>query len=315
MTDPMRIAIVGAGGQGGFFGGLLAASGQDVTLIDRGAHLEAILRNGLTLRPLDGDPTVVRVPATDDPGSVGRRDLVFMCVKTYDLTDALAGAAPLVGPETVILSVQNGIDAPDAIAGAFGADRVLAGVSYVASRIEEPGVISFGGVTGRLMVGELEGGRSERSERVVSTFRSAGLDAQVSVGIRTVLWEKLILLCATGGVMAFLRLPWGPVLDSRAGRELARGVMEEAEAVAVASGADLAEGTAARVFDFARANVGRSTRSSMLQDLLAGRRLELDALNGTVVRLGRALGVPTPLNTTVCAALEPFVQGRPGRGT
>jgi 2-dehydropantoate 2-reductase len=241
---------------------------------------------------------------------VGARDLVLLCVKTYDLEEALAGAEPLVGPNTAIVSVQNGIDAPEAIAAAFGAGRVLAGVSYVAARVEEPGSIAYGGVTGRLLLGELDCRKSERSEAVATAFRSARVDAEAVAGIREALWEKLVLVAATGGVMALLRLPWGPVLDSRVGRALSRGVMEEAEAVARASGADLPEGTADRVFRFASANIARSTRSSMLDDLLSGRRLELPALNGTVVRLGRQTGVPTPLNSTICSGLEPFTDGR-----
>ncbi len=307
----MRIVVVGAGGQGGFFGGLLAASGEDVTLVDRGVHLDAIRRSGLTLRPAGGDSLTVRVPATGDPESVGPGDLLLLCVKTYDLDEALARAGPLVGPTTAILSVQNGIDAPGVIARTFGASRVIAGVSYVAARIEEPGIVAFGGVTGSLILGEVDGARSERADRIAAAFRAAGVEAEATDRIHAAMWEKLVLVCATGGIMALLRLPWGPVLDSRAGRALARGVMEEAEAVARACGIDLPDGAAERVFEFARTDIDRSTRSSMLQDLLAGRRLELDALNGTVVRLGREVGVPTPLNITVCSALEPYVDGAP----
>jgi 2-dehydropantoate 2-reductase len=306
----MRIVVVGAGGQGGCFGGLLAASGRDVTLIDRGGQLEAIRKSGLTLRPSDGEPFTVRARATDDPRSVGERDLVLVCVKTYDLDDALPGLDPLVGAGTAIVSVQNGIDAPDAIAAMYGAGRVVAGVSYVAARVEAPGVVSYGGVTGGLILGELEGAASERCRTIAEAFRSAGVESEPIAGIRTAMWRKLVLVAATGGVMALLRRPWGPVLDSRVGRALARGVMEEAEAVARACGVDLPEGTAESVFGFARANIGRSTRSSMLDDLLSGRRLELPALNGTIVRLGRETGVPTPLNSSICSGLEPYVDGR-----
>jgi 2-dehydropantoate 2-reductase len=310
----MRIAVVGAGGQGGYFGGLLAESGEDVTLIDRGAHLEAIRSGGLTLRPPRGKPVTVRAVATDDPESVGACDLVLVCVKTYHLDEALVGAAHLVGPVTAIVSVQNGIDAPGVIAGVYGVSRVIAGVSYVAARVEEPGTVAYGGVTARLILGELSGANRERSEAVAAAFRSAGVDAESVDGIRIAMWEKLVLVAATGGVMALLRLPWGPVLDSRVGRALARGVMEEAEAVARARGVDLPDGTAERVFHFARANVARSTRSSMLDDLSNGRPLELEALNGTIVRLGREAGVPTPLNCTICSGLEPYLNGTPSPG-
>lgn len=307
----MRVAVFGAGGQGGYFGGLLASSGVDVHLIDRGLHLAAIREGGLTLRP-DGDrPITVRVRATDDPASVGRCDHVLVCVKTYDLVDALKRAEPLVGPTTALLSVQNGIDAPDAIARAFGAERVIAGVSYVAARIEEPGIVAFGGATDRVVLGRPTGPMEARARELAGALRAAGVEAEITERIREALWEKLVLVSATGGVMALLRLPWGQVLDSPVGRALARGVMQETEEVGRACGADLSVGVADRVFRFARANIGRSTRSSMLDDLLRGRRLELDALNGTVVRLGSEAGVPTPLNRTVCLGLGPHAEGVP----
>jgi len=309
----MRIAVMGAGGQGGFFGGLLATSGQDVTLIDRGEHLEAIRRDGLVLRPREGAPTNVRARATDEPRDVGRCDLVLLCVKTYDLAEALEGATPLVGPSTAIVSFQNGVDAPDEIARSFGEGRVIAGVSYAAAWVEAPGVVGYGGVTGRLILGEPYAGTGERARGVARALRSGGVRAEVSPDIRAALWRKLVLVCATGGVMAFLRLPWGPVLDSRVGRALARGVMAEAVAVARASGVAFPEGTAERVFEFARTKVSRETRSSMLLDLLAGRRLELESLNGKVARLAREHGVPAPLNNTICEALRPHAEGGRGR--
>jgi 2-dehydropantoate 2-reductase len=311
----MRIAVVGAGGQGGALGGLLASSGADVHLIDRGAHLAAIRERGLTLRPDRGDPITVRVPATDDPASVGACDYVLVCVKTYDLDEAVAQAGPLIGPRTALLTVQNGIDAPGAVARAFGADRVIAGVSYVAAGIEGPGVVACGGVTNRIALGMLTGSTDDRADGLGAALRSAGIDAEVTGRILEVMWEKLVLVSATGGVMALLRLSWGPVLDSRVGWALAQGVMEETEHVGRACGAALPAGTAERVFRFARASIERSTRSSMLQDLVHGRRLELDALNGTVVRLGSEVGVPTPLNSTICLGLEPYVDGAPKRQT
>jgi 2-dehydropantoate 2-reductase len=310
----MRVAVLGAGGQGGFFGGRLAAAGERVTLIDRGAHLESIRRGGLTLRPAGGEPTTVRVTATGDPASVGPVDLVLLGVKTYDVADALAAMGPLVGPDTAILSVQNGVDAPFQIARSFGAGRVIAGASYVAAWVEEPGVVAFGGVMNRIVIGSLEGEGGHELKRVARALRSAGVEAEVSADIEVGLWEKMVLVCATGGVMALLRLSWGPVLESPVGREVARRVMAEAEAVGRASGVGLGESTAERVFEFSLANIDPSTRSSMLTDLLAGRRLELDALNGTIVRLGLEHGEATPFNEAVCSALKPFVDGAPGRG-
>jgi 2-dehydropantoate 2-reductase len=307
----VRVAVFGAGAQGGYLGGLLASSGADVHLIDQGRHLAAIREGGLTLRPDHAAPITVRVPATDDPASVGPCDCVFLCVKTYDLDGALARTGPLVGAATTLVSVQNGIDAPGAIARVFGAERVVAGVSYVAARVEEPGVVTFGGVTNRIILGPLAGSSQASARELGGALRAAGIEAELTERIRDALWEKLVLVSATGGVMALLRLPWGEVLDSPVGRALARGVMKETEEVGRACGVGLPAGTAERVFHFARTNIDRSTRSSMLDDLLRGRPLELDALNGTVVKLGGEVGVPTPLNRTVCLGLGPHADGVP----
>ena len=294
---------------GGYFGGLLARGGADVTLIARGAHLAAMRERGLTVRSeLYGEFTVP-VRATDDPIEVGAVDLVLFCVKGYDLEAGARLSAPLVGPETTVIPVQNGIDIVERLEGIFGEGRVLGGMTYVGGKIEAPGVVAQGGPMGELIFGELAGGTSERAERIADFLRGSGIGVELLSDIRSRLWEKFTVICATGGVLAVARLPFGAVFASPEASELMRGVMGEVENLARASNAGLAEGTAERLFDFLKANMDPEGRSSQLQDLEAGRRLELEFLNGTAVRLGRELGVPTPLNFAIYAALKPHVDG------
>lgn len=306
----MKIAVMGAGGQGGLFGGLLWRAGEDVTLIARGPHLEAIRTRGLTLKTAGPKAFIVDIPATDDASAVGPVDLLLFCVKMYHLEAAAAGARLLVGPETVILPVQNGIGAPDRLGEVFGAGKVLGGVSYHQGTLEEPGLISYGRVRGKLYLGELSGGTSQRADSIRSILDGAGIDAEVHMDIRVAMWRKLVLICATGGVLAYYRKPIGPVLDDPEGRALLLGIMEEVESVARAEGIGLPGATAESTLAFIEESSDPDTRSSQLEDLLAGRRLELEWLNGEVVRLGRELGVPTPLNSRVYEALQPYAGGR-----
>jgi 2-dehydropantoate 2-reductase len=309
----MRIAVIGAGGQGGLFGGMLYKAGEDVVLIARGAHLKAILERGLTLKSSGPRATVLDIDATDRPGEVGPVDLVIFCVKTYDLDAAAQDARPLVGPSTVLLPVQNGVTAPGRLAAVFGEEGVIGGVSYHQGAVEAPGVILYGGVSGELYLGELGGGSSPRVERIRDTLDAAGIASRVHPDIRVAMWEKLVLICATGGVMAYCRQPIGPVMEDPDGAGLVLGVMEEAEAVARAVGIRLPEATAERMLAFIKERMSPQTRSSQLEDLFAGRRLELEDLNGEIVRLGRRTGVPTPLNLRIYEALKPYAGGTGGR--
>jgi len=305
----MKIAVMGAGGMGGLFGGLLWRAGEDVVLIDRGVHLEAIRSQGLTLKTAGPRAFVVDIRATDDPGEVGRADLLLFCVKTYDLEKAAAAAAPLVGPESVVLPVQNGIAAPDRLGEVLGAGKVIGGVSYHQGAVEAPGVITYGGVEGKLYIGELGGGGSGRVEGIRRLLFEAGIDTEIHPDIRLAMWEKLVLICATGGVMSYYRRPIGPLLDDPGARALLLGVMQEAELVARARGIALPDGTAERHLAFIENRFAPDARSSQLEDILAGRRLEVESLNGEVVRLGRELGVETPLNRKVYDALKPYAAG------
>jgi 2-dehydropantoate 2-reductase len=306
----MRIAIMGSGALGGFFGGLLARAGQDVTFIARGAHLEAIRSRGLVVKSATLGDFTVSAPATDDPREIGPVDLVLVGVKTYDLDAAAAQLPPLVGPQTAVLPIQNGIDAPDRIARVVGSDAVLTGVAYVLSVLDGPGVIKHI-AQGRIVLGQQNGGRGGRVERVAQALRAAGIGCDTPPDIRVPLWEKFVLLAATGGVMALARLPFGPLRDCAETRELCRGAMQEAAVVGRACGVALPPDLVDRHWEMVLGLPPAGT-GSMLQDLRAGRRLELAALNGAVVREGLQAGVATPLNFAVYAALKPYADGAPG---
>ena len=305
----MRVAIMGTGGLGGFFAGLLARAGNDVTCIARSAHLAAIREHGLTVHsPRAGDFTVT-IAATDNPHEIGPVDLILFCVKTYDLEPAAHQLGPLLHAETVVVPVQNGLDAAEQIGDIVGAAHVLGGVSYVGGAIEAPGVVREGGV-GRLLIGELDGGTSPRVERVLDTFRVAGLPAELHPNIRVAVWEKFLIICAFSGLAALTRLPLGPLRDCPDTAALLRGLIEETEAVARARAIPLPRDCVERALDSLH-SIEPTRRPSLQQDLVAGRRLELEALNGALLRLGHACGVPTPLNFAIYAALKPFVDGPP----
>lgn len=311
MPENFRIAIMGAGGQGGYLGGLLSLAGEDITLIARGKHLKTIQSKGLTLKSNTGEITSLQVKITDDPAEIGIVDLLIFCVKAYDLDSAAEQSKPLVGPDTVVLPVQNGIGIPERLGEVFGKKAVIGGVSYLLGKIEKPGVITYGGISGKLYFGELSGGKSTRTEKILNVFLQVGIEAKLHTSIRKAIWEKFILICATGGVMSLLRLPVGLVLDCPESSALFKSVMDEAELVARASYANLPDGLADRLFNFVKTSVEPTMKSSQLEDLLAGRRLELEYLNGTVVRLGKKNGIPTPFNFAVYAALKPYIEGTP----
>jgi 2-dehydropantoate 2-reductase len=309
----MRVTVMGSGGTGGYFGGLLARAGEDVTFVARGAHLEAIQAKGLTVRSrLVGDFTVP-ARASDDPSAGGAADLVLFCVKAYDTENAAERLRPAVGPDTVILPVQNGIDSAERIGRVVGPSHVIGGTAGVSSVLEAPGIIDHRGGPDTIRLGKLDGPPSARVQRIAETLLRAGIKAQVRSDIRVALWEKFVLICGLSGLTALTRLTIGAVLACAETRTLYRQTMDETAAVGRAEGVALPEGTvetALRQFETANPTV----RGSLYYDLDAGRRLEIETLNGTVVRLGRERGVPTPANFAIYAALKPYADGAPRGG-
>jgi len=299
----MRVAVMGSGGIGGFYGGKLAAAGGDVTFIARGAHLEAIRRNGLQVNSVAGD-FHVRAKATDDPAAVAPVELVLFCVKGYDTETAAQRIRPLVGSETAVLCLQNGVDNEEKLARILGKPNVVGGVVHVLSTISAPGVISQVAGPRTLKCGEMEGGLSPRVTHITDVFVRAGVRAEASANILVDLWEKFLFICAQGGVTALGRLGIGEILGCPQTAQFYRAVMEEIAAVGRAKGVALPADAVGRAIAFA-GTLQPAMRSSLAHDLERGHRLEVDALMGAVVRYGAEVGVPTPLNSAIYACLLP----------
>jgi 2-dehydropantoate 2-reductase len=306
----MKIAIMGAGGVGGYFGAKLAASGNEAHFIARGAHLEAIQSNGLQVYSANGDVLVKPARATSNPAAVGPADLVIIAVKLWSTQQALRDAAPMVGPNTAVVSFQNGVVAADTIAKLYGKQRTLGGVAQIAAVIEKPGVIRHSGTMAALIVGELHGKPSARTKGFVDACVKAGIEARVSGDIQKSIWEKYVFLVAASAMTGLTRLPLGAVREDPDTRALTAQIMSEVVAVAKAKGVqldgDLVDKLLQRLDGLPRGMV-----ASMLGDLERGNRLELPWLSGGVVQMGKELGVPTPANGFVVAALKHYINGRP----
>ncbi len=296
----MRIAVVGAGGVGGYIGGRLALVGNDVVLIARGAHLKAIQADGLKVKSINGD-FQVRVKATDRPETVGPVDLVIFAVKSYDTESAAEQIRPMVGPNTAVLTVQNGVDNEEKLVRIFGPERVLGGVVYIDSYIEAPGLIVHTD-GGRVVFAELDGRPSERAALIKQTLDAAGIPAEISEDIAKVKWTKLLFNCALNAMTALARCYHTDILQTPEGREVFIGLIREAEAVARARGINLDPDVVEKIVQ--RADGLPPSRSSMLYDVLSGKPLEVDALNGVIVRYGREVGVSTPFNQALYGTLK-----------
>ncbi len=298
----MRIAVLGSGGIGGYYGALLAKGGHDVAFIARGAHLEAMQRRGLTVRTPEGESTFP-VTAVADTKSAGPVDLVLFCVKSYDTEAAARALRPLMGPDTSVLTFQNGIDNGDAIASVVGAEAVVAGAVYVALQLVGPGVILRTGGSGKVVLGELGGETTDRIQRIAGAFQRSGILPEVSSDIRRVLWGKFLFITGVGGITALARSGIGALLASPEGRTLLTASCAEIVAVAEATGAPLHKDAVDSVIEQA-ATLPPQWRSSMARDLEDGRRLEVEALSGAVVRRGLAHRIPTPVHQTITVCLS-----------
>lgn len=308
----MKIAVMGSGGVGGFYGGRLAHAGSDVTFIARGAHLAAMRASGLTIER-DGQARIhiPRVAATDDPASIGVVDAVLIAVKLWDTEAAARIIKPLVGPGTAVLSLQNGVIKDDILREAFGKAAVMGGVAYVGAQLAAPGVIRQTGTLQRLVFGEYDGTRSPRAMALLDALRQAGIDAELSDDIRRTIWEKYVFLVGLSGTTATMRVPIGAVREHPQARAFLLDLMRETVAVARALGVALPEDYAEQRLAFAD-SVNASMTSSLSHDLESGNRLEVEWLSGGVVRLGRTAGVPTPCNRAVWDILALHAGGRRG---
>jgi 2-dehydropantoate 2-reductase len=305
----MRVAVMAAGAVGGYFGGRLAAAGHDVVFIARGAHRDAIRRDGLKIESGLGDLHLQSVNVTDDPNQVGPVDVVLFAVKLWDTDIAGEQTRPLVGPKTRVITLQNGVDSVERLALMLGDDVTIGGTTYVVSTIAGPGVIRHTGPTAKIICGRLDRRPDPILAAYVAQMQAAKIDAALSEHMLVDLWKKFIVLTGTSGSTASTRQPLGVIRADDDMRALFYNLMHETIAVGRAAGVDLPADLSADI-DRSVAAFPPTMRASMANDLAAGNRLELDWLAGKVVALGRKYGIPTPTQQTVYAILKPHRLGR-----
>jgi 2-dehydropantoate 2-reductase len=304
----MRIAVVGAGGVGGGFGAALAKAGADVSFIARGAHLAAMKSNGLLIRSDRGEIHLVPTQATDDAAEIGTVDVVLFCVKLWDVESAGARIKPLIGPDTAVIPLQNGVDAAERLIPILGSGAVMGGVAQISASITAPGVIQQVGTFMRMIFGELDGKRSKRAVDFLELCLAAGFDATLSERILTDLWMKFILLASNASMMAATRQPIGKLRDDPDLRPIFVAAYKEVIDVGRAKGVALPADAVDRILDLT-GHMPPAMKASMALDLDRGNRLELPWLGGKVVELGRELGIPTPTHGMMAAMLKPYIMG------
>jgi len=306
----MKIAVMGAGAIGGYFGGRLAKAGFDVSFIARGAHLDVIRKNGLkVLSPL-GDFTIHPATVTDDPAEVGPVDVILFMVKNYDTLRAAEQIRPLVGPDTAIIPFQNGVEARAMLSNVLGARHVLGGVAFIPASIQEPGVIKHNAELAKLVFGEFDKQITPRAVAFLDALEKAGVTGEIPADISMVLWSKLMFLTSISAINCITRQPIGLVQSDEETIALYMDALREVAAVAAAHGVSLGEEAIANNMALAQ-SFPPNNKTSMFQDLEAGRRLEIDYLSGAVVRLGREKGIETPIHRTAWVAIKPWINGPP----
>jgi len=300
----MRIAIFGAGGAGGYFGARLAKAGEDVTFIARGDHLNAIRNIGLRIDSIDGDFVVHPANATDNPEKVGPVDLILLGVKAWQVPLVLKELRPLIEPETVIVPIQNGVEASSQLSDEFGAKHVVGGLAKIISFIAGPGHIQHAGADPYIAVGELDTRHSERTEKIRDVFQRSGITIDIPPDIQIALWQKFLFVVSWGGVGALVDAPIGVLREVPETRQMLVQSMKEVLDVAKANGIGIEEGSVDNTMSFMDTLPYNGT-TSLQRDLKENKPSELDAWSGAVCRLGRAKGIETPLHTIVYSSLLP----------
>ncbi len=307
----MRIAIFGTGSVGGYFGGRLAQAGEEVTFIARGEQLAAIRTNGLRIESPKGDVRIYPAQATDNPVSVGNVDVVLVGVKAWQAPEAAQAIRPLVGANTIVVPLQNGVDAPEQLIAVLGKENVLGGLCQISAFIAEPGLIRHVGVEPYIAFARMDGKPCPPAEQLLQAFRKVGVKAEMPQDIQAAMWEKFIFIVAISGVGAIARRPAGIVRSLPGTRRMLEQVMQEIAALAAARGVNLSDDVILRKMAFID-TLPSEAIPSMARDIMTGRPSELEAQNGAVVRMGHEVGVPTPVNAFIYDSLMP--QERAARG-
>jgi len=304
----MRIAVMGSGGVGGYFGARLAQAGNDVAFIARGGHLAAMRERGLTVRSENGDVHLARPTVTDDPATLPPADVVLFAVKLWDTESAAERVRPLVADGGVVVPFQNGVESIERIGAVVGPGRVMGGVAYIGATIAEPGVIAHTGTMAKLQFGPVVPKQQAVAERLLAACKAAAIDAELAADIRKALWMKFVFLSAFSGWTALTRCPAGVVRADADMRALFEAAMREAWSVGRAKGVALDEGFVEQRMAFLD-GLPEAMRSSMQNDLEAGNRLEAPWLSGAVARMARECGLDAPVSATIYAALKPWCAG------
>ncbi|MBN8936913.1 MAG: 2-dehydropantoate 2-reductase [Rhizobiales bacterium] len=306
----MRIAAMAAGAVGAYFGGRMAQAGHDVALIARRANLEALRKNGLTIESVHGDVHLKNVNATSDPKDVGPVDIVLFAVKLWDTEAAAELAKPLVGPDTRVITLQNGVDSYERVSGILGKDQTVGGTAYIASVLGGPGVVRHTSKFATLRCGRIDGKPDAKLAAFAEAAKAANVDVQLQDDMNRERWQKFIFLSSLAGANCMTRQPLGKILADPDTRAFYRKLMTECLAVGQKSGAKVPDDWIDDRMTFSE-NAPPGMKASMFHDLEAGNRLELDWLTGKVVSLGKELGVPTPASEAVYAAVKLYRMGQP----
>ena len=303
----MKIAVVGAGGVGGYFGGLLATGGHHVSFISRGEHLRALKEHGLQIKSPHGDIRISNTISTNDPKEVGQVDYIIIAVKNYHLEDVARQLSPLVGPATTVVPLLNGVEAHEVLAKEIGRDKVVGGLCTIISMIESPGVIRQTSQIRKIVIGELDLSPTERVERIVQAWADVGVQASQSTNIFSEIWTKFTFIASFGGVTSLSRADAGEINKFEGTRKIFMEAMREVENVAVANGVKLEASAVESGVKVAQSLEPTST-SSMQRDVAEGRPFELEAFSGKIVRLGNELSIETPIHRAIYWLLLPALQ-------
>lgn len=305
----MRIAVIGAGGVGGYFGGRLASVGEEVTFVARGAQFDAIRQNGLTILSGSGDLRIHPARVVDDIAKLGHVDLVLITVKLWDTEDVARAVKPLADQGAAVLSFQNGVEKDEILRRHIAPESIIGGVCYIGAAITSPGVITHTGKMQRLVFGDYTGQHSALIKDLVAACSRAAIDVESTDSIERLIWEKFVFLVGLSGATAAMRQPLGPIVANTQTRAFLLGVMSEVVMLGRAKGVALREDYAEDRLAFCDSLPAAMT-SSMHNDLMSGNRLELPWLSGAVARLGDAMRIPTPLNHAITDILALYSSGR-----